>query len=110
MKYIWKGFLVVCLICFFALNIVACSYNDPGDTTYEIYTVIEKQSHSVTLVYDNNTNVVYRNINNNYDGGFIPYLINDNGIIYGAIYKNGEIVKAPFATTINIQDIIDGLR
>lgn len=107
MKYIWKGFFVVCLICFFALNIVACSSDNE---IHSIYMIIEEEAPSVHLVYDNNTNIVYRIIGNQYDGGFVPYLINDNGIIYGAIYENGEIVKAPFATTINIQDIIDSLR
>lgn len=109
MKYIWKGFFVVCLICFFALNIVACSY-DPVNV-YDQFTVISNDPEAIyTIVYDNNSNIVYQKIDSQWNGGFVPYLINDNGIIYGAIYENGEIVKAPFATTINIQDIIDSLR
>ena len=50
-------------------------------------------------VYDKNTKIVYYlETSENSDGGHLsPYLIYQDGAIYGAIFENGEIKPVPYA-------------
>lgn len=47
------------------------------------------------VVYHLQTKVVYI-----YREGFSPYQIYQDGVIYGAVYENGEIVPIPYAMGI----------
>ena len=51
------------------------------------------------IVYDRNTKVVYYlEIAASTDGGHLsPYLIYQDGALYGAIFQDGEIVSVPYA-------------
>lgn len=51
------------------------------------------------IVYDRNTKVVYylETATANDGGHLSPYLIYQNGALYGAIFQDGEIVPVPYA-------------
>lgn len=50
------------------------------------------------LVYDINTKIVYLMDKNNYGGGLSQYQIYKDDAIYGAVYKDNEIIPVPYAT------------
>ena len=65
-------------------------------TFVEIKSNIESCNY---IVYDKNTKVVYYlETSSSTDGGHLsPYLIYQDGYIYGAIFQDGEIIPVPYA-------------
>jgi hypothetical protein len=57
-----------------------------SDPNYGNYVVWEKESH---IIYDIS-----------HGGYIVPHQIYQNGVIYGAVYENGEIVPIPYAMGI----------
>ena len=49
------------------------------------------------IVYDINTKVIYYLEADSYNGHLSPYLIYQDGALYGAIFQDGEIVPVPYA-------------
>lgn len=65
------------------------------------FVVIETRSNrSNYLVYDKDTKIVYYlETAVSTDGGHLsPYLIYQNGALYGAIFQDGEIIPVPYAS------------
>ena len=50
------------------------------------------------LVYDINTKIVYLMDRNSYGGGLSQYQIYKDDAIYGAVYRDNEIIPVPYAT------------
>ena len=70
---------------------------------YELDTDIEKQY----LAYDRETYIVYYADVQGESKYVAPYQIYQNGAIYGAVYKNGEIIPVPYALGITDEMIED---
>lgn len=52
------------------------------------------------IVYSKYTKVVYYYEDAGTYGGYLaPYIIYQDGVLYGAIFENGEIVPVPYAST-----------
>lgn len=62
--------------------------------------IIEELTSYNYIVYDIHTKIVFYIETDSHDGYFAPYQICRNGVIYGAIYENGEIVPVPYAMGI----------
>lgn len=91
--------LLVLVVC---LSLCACHGKVIDENGVEINTFADDYgiiSHNWEdnryVVYDLQTKVVYI-----YREGFSPYQIYQDGVIYGAIYENGEIVPIPYAMGI----------
>ena len=98
---------IVCLLLalVLCLSLCACSQTVIVDNTERtvlrnVYVVIEKFSPGEFLVFHKDTNVVYIFENDGYGGYLCPYQIYQDGVIYGAVYEDGEIVPAPYAMGI----------
>ena len=51
------------------------------------------------VVYEKDTKIVYYLETAGNDGGYLsPYLIYQDGYIYGAVFQDGEIKPAPYAS------------
>ena len=78
------------------------------------YVFIRQASNSnAYLVYNVDTNVVYVINHEGFDNETcVPYYLYENGAIYGAVYKDGEIIPAPFAIGLTdemIKEYLNGL-
>ena len=62
------------------------------------FVVLENFYSSEYVVFHKDTNIVYIFDNDGYGGYLCPYQIYQDGVIYGAVYENGEIVPVPSAT------------
>lgn len=61
------------------------------------FVFIKKQAIGNSIVYDKDTTIVYY-LEHGSDGGHLsPYLIYQDGALYGAIFQDGEIVPVPYA-------------
>lgn len=91
-----KKLICLLLILMLALSLVAC-YSE-GDQILDNFVVINNDnSYGYGLVYDRETHIVYH-LQYGGNGGFLSlYYIYQDGLIYGAVYKNGDIVPIPFA-------------
>lgn len=49
------------------------------------------------IVYDISTKVIYYLEADSYNGYLSPYLIYQDGALYGAIFQDGEIIPVPYA-------------
>lgn len=97
---------IVCLVLVFTIILGLCACTpvtfDEGaerkiynDTLIEI----EHRSSDSQIVYDKNTKIVYYLETAENDGGYLsPYLIYQDGYIYGAIFQDGEIIPVPYAS------------
>ena len=62
------------------------------------FAVITKNNDNASfIVYDISTKVVYYLEADSYNGYLSPYLIYQDGYIYGAIFQDGEIIPVPYA-------------
>ena len=99
--------IIVCLILIFTIILSLCACQevivDEGkERTVHDGTFVEIKSnlHGCNyIVYDKNTKVVYYlETAASTDGGHLsPYLIYQDGYIYGAIFQDGEIIPVPYA-------------
>jgi hypothetical protein len=64
--------------------------------------IIEELDLGNYIVYDIQTKVVFYIETAGHGGYFTPYQIYQDGVIYGAVYENGEIVPVPYAMGITI--------
>ena len=91
-----KKFICLLLILMLALSLVAC--HSEGEQVLDNFVIVHNDNYySYGLVYDRETHVLYH-LQYSANGGFLsPYYIYQDGVIYGAVYENGEIVPVPFA-------------
>lgn len=93
-------FLILILaLCLSVLCGCGTTYNEDGVKVdgYCNYITI-KELESDRIVYDRNTFVVFYLQTNTHGGYLVPYQIYKDGMIYGAVYENGNIVPVPYAT------------
>ena len=102
-----KKILCMLLALIVCLGLCACGtkvIDENGrefDTLYNGKFVIleEDWDYSSRIVYDPETKIVFYHQGGH--GGYLtPYQIYQDGVIYGAVYENGEIVPAPYAMGI----------
>ena len=95
---------IVCLLMalVMCLSLCACGSTVIDENGVETKTFLDEYgiiSHNwewnYRIVYHLQTKVVYI-----YREGFSPYQIYQDGVIYGAVYENGEIVPVPYAMGI----------
>jgi hypothetical protein len=95
---------IVCLIltltiCLSILCGRGTTYNENGVEVNGYYNYITIKDLDVDhVVYDRNTFVVFYLQKNSYGGYLAPYQIYQDGMIYGAVYEDGNIVPVPYAT------------
>lgn len=98
--------LIVCIILIATILFTFCScypstIDEQGverEVRYGAFVVIEKYGDGETLtVYHKITKVVYNLQTGGYNGFLSPYLIYQDGYIYGAIFENGQIIPVPYA-------------
>lgn len=97
--------LLVLVIC---LSLCACGSTKVIDTNGRelktlyngVFVVLEEDwDYSHRIVYHSDTKVVF--FHQGGHGGYLtPYQIYQDGVIYGAVYENGEIVPVPYAMGI----------
>ena len=103
-----KRFICMLMALVMCLGLCACSQTIIVDNTERtvlrnVYVVIEKFSPGEFLVFHKDTNVIYMFENDGYGGYLCPYQIYEDGVIYGAVYENGEIVPKPYAMGITFE-------
>ena len=101
--------IIVCFILVISimLGLCACTSTIIDETNVERkvldgrFVVISEQggASGVYVVYDKNTSVVYHLNVDSYDGYLSPYLIHQDGYIYGAIFLDDEIIPVQYAST-----------
>ena len=99
MKKIFALYLTLILI----LSLCACAPQETIDgREYEVlngnFMIIEKYTSDTYLIATKDTSVMYVFEHNGYGGFLSPYLIYEDGAIYGAVWIDEEIVPVPFAT------------
>lgn len=109
---------IICIIMAAILTLLlccGCSEKDMRTEPYGSFVLIEQINEPRTdyLAYHKDTKIVYE-INNLYSHGqnFIPYQIYKNGVIYGAVYEDGEIKPVPYAMGLTdemIKEYLNGL-
>lgn len=99
---------IVCLLLVLVICLGLCACNrttvivDNTERTVlrNSYVVLEEFYGSEYIVFHKDTNIVYIFDNDGYGGYLCPYQIYQDGVIYGAVYENGEIVPVPYAMGI----------
>ena len=98
---------IICLLLalVMCLGLCACNQTVIVDNTERTvlrnsYIVLEKFYGNEYIVFHKDTNIVYIFDNDGYGGYLCPYQIYQDGVIYGAVYENGEIVPVPYAMGI----------
>ena len=93
----------ICIIMVIILTLLFCCGCHEKETepkTYGSFVLIEQinEPREDYLAYHRETKIVYE-INSLYrhKQNFIPYQIYKNGVIYGAVYEDGEIKLVPYA-------------
>ena len=102
-----KKIVCLLLVLVMCLSLCACVQTAIVDNTERtvlcnVFVVLEKFSTNDYIVFHKDTNIVYIFDNDGYGGYLCPYQIYQDGVIYGAIYENGEIVPVPYAMGITI--------
>ena len=98
-----KKIFALCLALILILNLNACTPQETIDgREYDIiksnFIIVKEYEHGTYLVAAKDTNVIYF-IDRYGDEGFMsPYLICEDGAIYGSMWIDEEIVPVPFAT------------
>lgn len=103
---------IICLLLalVMCLSLCACGQTVIVDNTERtvlrnVFIVLEEFTPSEYLVFHKNTNIIYIFENDGYGGYLCPYQIYQDGVIYGAVYENGEIVPKPYAMGITFDMI-----
>lgn len=98
-----KKVFVLCLALILVLSLNACTPQETIDgQEYEVidsnFIIIEEYEYGTYLVAAKDTDVIYV-VETYGHGGFLsPYLIYEDGAIYGAVWIDKKIVPVPFAT------------
>lgn len=93
-----KKIVCLLLVLIFCLSLCAC-----GETTEDAlfkgqYQVIESDwNYGTYVAYDKDSYIVY---DISHGGYIVPHQIYRDGVIYGAVYENGEITPIPYAMGI----------
>ena len=103
----------ICIVMAIILTLLfccGCHEKETGPRTYGSFIFIEQNNEPREdyLAYHKDTKIVYE-INSLY---FIPYQVYKNGVIYGAIYEDGEIKLVPYAMGLTdemIKEYLNGL-
>lgn len=66
-------------------------------TVMDGFVVISTINNYNHVVYNQTTRVVYYLEQGTYAGYLSPYLIYQDGALYGAIFQDGEIIPVPYA-------------
>ena len=61
------------------------------------FVIIDCPANYSAIVYHQTTKVVYYVEYGNYGGYLSPYLMYQDGYIYGAVFENGQIIPVPYA-------------
>lgn len=102
-----KKFSIFLLVIAILMSLCACiptTRDDEGISRtlhYNTFVVLDEYSYDnyTAVVYHKTTSVVYY-LQRGVNGGFLaPYLIYQDGYIYGAIYQDGKIIPIPYAST-----------
>lgn len=102
-----KKIFCVLLALIICMGLCACSpvvIDENGRERQTIYNgefvILEEiWDYSNYIIYDPETKIVFYHQGGH--GGYLtPYQIYQDGVIYGAVYENGEIVPAPYAMGI----------
>ena len=95
---------VICLLLAFVmcLGLCACGETVIVDNVERTvlqgrFIILSEYGYAQYIVFDEETNIVYYLDNDYYAGYLTPYQIYKDGVIYGAVYENGEIVPKPYA-------------
>ena len=104
---------IICIVMVIILTLLfccGCNKKETGPRTYGSFIFIEQNNEPREdyLAYHKDTKIVYE-INSLY---FIPYQVYKNGVIYGAVYENGEIKLVPYAMGLTdemIKEYLNGL-
>ena len=92
-------FILILTICLSTLCGCGTTYNENGVEVNGSYNYITIKELDVDrIVYDKNTFVVFYLQLYSHGGYLTPYQIYQDGMIYGAVYENGNIVPVPYAT------------
>ena len=98
--------VAVCLILVFNIILGLCAcypkiVDEQGveRTVMDGFVVISDTNNDRYVVYNQTTKVVYYLESDSYNGYLSPYLIYQDGYIYGAIFQDGEIIPVPYAST-----------
>jgi hypothetical protein len=98
-----KKIFALCLTFMLILSLCACAQQETIDgRKYEVlngnFMIIEAYEHGAYLVATKDTGVMYVLEANGNRGFLSPYLIYEDGAIYGAAWVDGKITPIPFAT------------
>lgn len=109
---------IICLVMAIILTLLfccGCKEEDPVPETYGSFIIIKQinEPRYDYLAYHKDTKIVYE-LNKLYSHGqsIIPYQIYKNGVIYGAVYEDGEIKPIPYAIGLTdemIKEYLNGL-
>ena len=91
---------IVMIIILIFLFCCGCNEKETEPGTYGSFVLIEQinEPREDYLVYHKDTKVVYEVNSLDYHKQiFIPYQVYKNGVIYGAVYEDGEIKLVPYA-------------
>lgn len=94
---------IVCLVMATILMLLfccGCSKKDMRTEPYGSFVLIKQinEPREDYLAYHKDTKVVYEiNSLDYHKQSFIPYQVYKNGVIYGAVYEDGEIKLVPYA-------------
>lgn len=95
---------IVCFILAIAiiLSLCACSPTTVDEqgierTVINGFVVISAINNYNYVTYNQTTKVVYYLQSGGHGGWLAPYLIYQDGALYGAIFQDGEIVPVPYA-------------
>lgn len=102
-----KRFICMLMALVMCFGLCACNINEEsGPITFcGRFIEIEEYTNPSSLtyvVYDKDTKTVF--YLQSCSGGFLtPYQVYEDGVIYGAVYENGEIVPKPYALGITFE-------
>jgi hypothetical protein len=102
-----KKFSIFLLVIVILMSLCACNptiEDDEGISRtllYNSFVVLDEYSfdHYTMVVYNKTTSVVYYLQCDGHGGFLAPYLIYQDGYIYGAIYQDSKIIPVPYAST-----------
>lgn len=105
-RKIMKKIIICFILVVMVLSLCACQPTTTDECGIErdlfngrFAVIIKNNDYSSFIVYDINTKVVYYLESDSYNGYLSPYLIYQDGTIYGAIFENGKIIPVPYAST-----------
>lgn len=95
---------IVCfiLVISIVLGLCACypkTVDEQGveRTVIDGFVVISAIDNCNYVAYNQTTKVVYYLQSGSHGGWLSPYLIYQDGVLYGAIFQDGEIIPVPYA-------------